>query len=43
VGEPVAPPPDRAALLDRLRSRAGGLPVERVAEILAARRSRGGS
>jgi hypothetical protein len=34
----VEPPPDRAELLARLRERAGKLPPERVAEILAARR-----
>jgi hypothetical protein len=35
---PLAPPPDRAELLARLRDRAGRLPAERVEAILASRR-----
>jgi hypothetical protein len=35
---PLAPPPDRAELLARLRERAGQLPTERVQAILAPRR-----
>ena len=35
---PIAAPPDRAALLERLRERAGKLPADRVSAILTPRR-----